>query len=145
MSITRSSEDLGPVFIVLAACLVVLAAGLGAPLSAAQTQTAGRQMAVLAGNRPLEATTIRPLGQVEATRPLKMEVTLALRDKDGLERFIDDQQNPDSPLYHQWLTPQEFTARFGPTPQDVAAVTQWLSSEGFQVTGASLDERWVRF
>ena len=124
----------------------LLAAGLIAALvCAAQAQTVARPTVTLAGNRPVEAATARPIGHLEATRQLKLEVTLALRNKAGLEQLIEAQQDPNSPLYHQWLTPQEFTARFGPTQQDAAAVTQWLSSEGFQVSGASLDERWVKF
>ena len=135
MGIARSSTLSRSVL--LSICLA------GLSVCAAQAQTVARQ--VLAGNRPLEATTTRPIGHLEATRQLKLEVTLALRDKAGLDQLIEAQQDPNSPLYHQWLTPQEFTSRFGPTQQDAAAVTQWLSSEGFQVTGASLDERWVKF
>src|SRR5271170_1797305 len=123
--------------VLLVICLI------GAPLGAAHAQTAAGQK--LVGNHPVEAATLHSTGAMAAQRPLTMEITLALHDRVGLKRFIDDQQNPDSPLYHRWLTPRGFTARFGPTEQDASEVMQWLNSAGFQVTGASLDERRVRF
>jgi kumamolisin len=74
-----------------------------------------------------------------------MEVTLGLRERAQLEQLHEQQQDPNSPLYHHWLTPAQFTASFGPTQHDAAAVVQWLGSAGFQVTGVSLDARYVRF
>ncbi len=35
------------------------------------------------------------------------------RSKQALDELVEEQQNPHSPLYHQWLTPAEFGARFG--------------------------------
>ena len=104
MGIARSSTLSRSVL--LSICLA------GLSVCAAQAQTVARQ--VLAGNRPLEATTTRPIGHLEATRQLKLEVTLALRDKAGLDQLIEAQQDPNSPLYHQWLTPQEFTLALRP-------------------------------
>jgi subtilase family serine protease len=127
--------------------MVVLLAGalIAAALGVAHAQSGASPMMALAGNHPIEATTSAPIGRAAASRQLTMQVTLALRDRAGLERLIEEQQDLASPNYHRWLTPAEFTARFGPTPQDLEAVAQWLRAEGFQVTGSSLDERYVRF
>ena len=42
-------------------------------------------------------------------------------------------------MYRQFLTPAEFTARFGPTQQDYDAVVQYVQSHGLTVVGGSRD------
>lgn len=48
-------------------------------------------------------------------------------------------------MYHQWITPDEFAHRFGPTDADFGAVNNWLSANGFQVIGGSREEGYLRF
>jgi hypothetical protein len=50
-----------------------------------------------------------------------------------LEALLEAQQDPDSPEYHRWLTPEQFGARFGPAPEDLERVQAWLREEGFNV------------
>ncbi len=52
----------------------------------------------------------------------------------ALKQLIDEMHTPGSPNYHQWLTPDQFGAQFGPSDQDIASVTTWLSNHGFNVT-----------
>ncbi len=54
-------------------------------------------------------------------------------------------QDPGSPLYHRWLTPESYAARFGASSADVERVTQWLESQGFEVAGASRPRTSLRF
>jgi subtilase family serine protease len=51
----------------------------------------------------------------------------------ALEQLLLDQQDSKSTQYHRWLTPAEYGRRFGATDATVAAVTQWLTSSGFEV------------
>jgi subtilase family serine protease len=51
----------------------------------------------------------------------------------AFDQFLADQQTPGSPLYHQWLTPQQVGSLFGPTAHDLAALTSWLTSQGLKV------------
>lgn len=51
----------------------------------------------------------------------------------ALEKLLEDQQDQGSPSYHQWLTPDQFGQQFGPSDQDIQAVTAWLRSHGFQI------------
>jgi hypothetical protein len=51
----------------------------------------------------------------------------------ALDKLTNDQQNPKSPQYHKWLTPEQFGAQFGVAPQDIEKITQWLQGYGFQV------------
>ena len=55
------------------------------------------------------------VGQLPATQTLRFDIVLPLRDRAGLQAFVHEVQDPASPSYHQFLAPQEFTARFGPS------------------------------
>jgi len=55
----------------------------------------------------------------------------------AFSQLLANQQNPMSPLYHQWLTPQQVGELYGPTANDLAAVTSWLSSQGLTVESIS--------
>ncbi len=50
-----------------------------------------------------------------------------------LKALIKAQQDPSSPLYHKWLTPDAFAARFGMAQSDLDAATQWIEQQGFRV------------
>ena len=45
--------------------------------------------------------------------------------------------DPASPEFHHWLTPEGYAARFGTSAADVARVSAWLASQGFEVLGPS--------
>ena len=51
----------------------------------------------------------------------------------ALDQLIAAQNNPKSPLYHRYLTPQSFAAQFGAAPSDIAKITAWLESHGMHV------------
>jgi len=59
--------------------------------------------------------------------------------------LIAAQQDPDSPLYHKWLTPEEFGARFGLADSDIATVQSWLEQQGFTVNSVSLSKSHITF
>jgi subtilase family serine protease len=63
----------------------------------------------------------------------------------AFEQLLNDQQDPGSPRYQQWLTPQQIGEEFGPTDHDVDAVTQWLASQGLRVDAVSPDRMRVTF
>jgi len=50
----------------------------------------------------------------------------------ALQTLLGEQQVKDSPNYHNWLTPQQFGAQFGPADADIQTVTSWLTRQGFQ-------------
>ncbi len=51
----------------------------------------------------------------------------------ALDQLIAAQNNPKSPLYRQYLTPQSFGSQFGAAPSDIAKITAWLESHGMHV------------
>jgi len=72
----------------------------------------------------------------------QMEVSFAIRNRRESERLGEAQQDPSSPQYHKWLTPEDFVNKFGPTQDEVHAIVVWLQQEGFRVTKASRHEIW---
>jgi subtilase family serine protease len=70
---------------------------------------------------------------------LQLDLVLPLRDAAGLKQFLVNVYNPKSSVYHQFLTPAEFTERFGPTQQDYETVVQFAKNYGLEVVGGSRD------
>jgi pseudomonalisin len=53
--------------------------------------------------------------------------------QDALIQLLNEQQNPESPYYHRWLTPEQYAENFGASEADTAQVTEWLQSHGMEV------------
>ena len=60
-----------------------------------------------------------------------------------LDALLTDQQNPASPSYHQWLTPEQFASQFGLSPSDLGAVTTYLQGQGLKVTAVARSRSFV--
>jgi subtilase family serine protease len=82
---------------------------------------------------PGRATASRWVAAAASDESLQMSLTLRLRRPADLLPLISAQQDPQSPDYHRWLTPDEFAARFAPAAEDYRAVADWLHREGFTV------------
>src|SRR5580700_3848612 len=52
------------------------------------------------------------------------------RDRDALAAA---QLDRSSPLFHRWLTPETYRARFGAKAEDVARAASWLTAQGLEV------------
>ena len=78
-------------------------------------------------------------GRLPGNQVLQLDLVLPLRDPAGLKAFLADVYNPSSANYRQFLTPTEFTARFGPTADDYDTVLRFATTYGFQVVGGSRD------
>ncbi|HEY7391933.1 MAG TPA: protease pro-enzyme activation domain-containing protein, partial [Bryobacteraceae bacterium] len=62
-----------------------------------------------------------------------------------LERMLVDQQNPASPMFRRWLTPEQFADRFGLSAGDEAKISRWLTSAGFNLLRHSRSRNWIAF
>ena len=51
----------------------------------------------------------------------------------ALDKLLADQQDPASPNYHKWLTPEQYGERFGLSQNDLSKITAWLKAQGFTV------------
>ena len=108
-------------------------ARLGSPI------TGGPQV-VLQGSKPGRALAGNDLGTLPANSPMN-GVTLVFNrtaaQETALQTLLAAQQNPASPLYHQWLTPAQFGAQFGVADSDLTTVESWLTGQGFSIVGVS--------
>jgi subtilase family serine protease len=87
-------------------------------------------------------------GSADAAMPMNNMVLLLSVRPDAqaqLQQLLADQQNPQSPQYHKWLTPAEFGLRFGPTDQDIADVTGWLQKFGLRIDQVANGRMWINF
>jgi subtilase family serine protease len=62
-----------------------------------------------------------------------------------LQTLIAAQQNPASPQYHAWLTPDQFAVRFGMSDADIAKTKEWLEQQGFTVQAVSRSKNRITF
>jgi subtilase family serine protease len=79
------------------------------------------------------------LGRLPATQTLQLDIVLPMRDRDGLHAFLADLYSSTVPNYRHFLTPTEFTARFGPTQEHYDAVVKYAQAHGLAVVGGSRD------
>jgi hypothetical protein len=75
-------------------------------------------------------------GAVAESQPMN-RILLLLKRSDEQEAALQDtlakQQDKSSPSFHQWLTPEQFGAQFGPADTAIQAVTDWLTRQGFTI------------
>ncbi|MBP0453709.1 hypothetical protein J5Y04_29820 [Kitasatospora sp. RG8] len=81
-------------------------------------------------------------GDVPADQQLSVAVSLKLRNTAELDRFLTAVATPGTPEYGRYLTPQQFTERFGPTQAGVEQVKAYLAAQGLTV-GSVSDNRQV--
>ncbi|MGA7156834.1 MAG: S53 family serine peptidase [Acidobacteriaceae bacterium] len=79
------------------------------------------------------------VGRLDSSAMMNLNLVLPLGDPTGLEVFLGEVYDPSSSLYHKFLTPQQFTAEFGPSQAQYDAVVQFAVTNGFTVTGGSRD------
>jgi subtilase family serine protease len=96
--------------------------------------------ATLAGSRSPRALSGQDMGAV-SPEMIVPGITLVFKrsadQENALRELLTAQENPDSPLYHHWLTPDTFAARFGIADEDIAAIETWLQSRGIHIDSTS--------
>ena len=100
-------------------------------VSASFVHAAGR---VLRGNVSTAIRNLTPVDRLNAAKHLGLGISLPLRDPEGLTNLLREIYDPASTNYHQYLTTEQFTERFGPAPSDYQRVADFMSSNGFTVT-----------
>ena len=80
-----------------------------------------------------------------ALNRLQLVLTSSPEQLAALEQLLRDQQDPSSPRFHQWLTPQQFGEQFGPSQAELDAVTGWLGVRGFSINRIANGRRSIEF
>ncbi len=105
---------------------------------------AGAQALSSATDRVLLPGNIHPLAQgrfaagpvapAAPTGRLRVLLKRSPARQAALDSLLDAMRDPRSPQYHQWLTPEEYGARFGASNAQIDTVSAWLRSQGFAVS-----------
>jgi subtilase family serine protease len=88
------------------------------------------------------------MGEVSPSMRLEsmtLSIPPSVAEMAELDALVEAQQNPKSARYHQWLTQEEFGARFGLTGADLSQVTGWLERQGFTVKNVAPSRNLITF
>lgn len=94
-------------------------------------------LVALQGTRLGQLKFVRKDGPLAGNTLLTAEVALNIRNAAGLQKFIENLYDPQSPSFHHFITPSQFAARFAPTAVDRANLAGWLAAQGLRVTAQS--------
>jgi subtilase family serine protease len=72
--------------------------------------------------------------RLSASKRLDLAIALPLRNQAALSILLAQIYDPASPHYRQYLTPEQFTERFGPTEEDYAAVVAFAKANALTVS-----------
>ena len=103
-------------------------------VAAAASQAASQGFVTISGNVSPGLESAQRVAPLDGTVSLNFTVVLTPRDAPGLELFVAAVSDSHSPEYGNYITPEVFADRFGPTPQAVATVRNYLGSRGLSVS-----------
>ena len=106
-------------------CLFSVAAFTQQPAARIATEIDNRDRVPIKGSKSPMARPKNDAGRVPGETKLEginIFFSRSAEQEADLDALIAAQQDPDSPLYHKWLTPEEFGARFGLADSDIATV-----------------------
>jgi Pro-kumamolisin, activation domain/Subtilase family len=114
----------------LVRCLPVCV-GLGFALIPARAA----ERRVLSGHVPAVVGQLTPIGRVEASRPMRLAISLPWRHAEELTNLLFELQDPRSPNFRRYLSPEQFAARFGPTEREYRELQSYATAQGLKVSG----------
>lgn len=82
-----------------------------------------------------QSTLVAPL---EKNKQISVLLALPSSDPAGLAAFVKQVSAPGDPLYHQYMTPQQFAEKFGGNAADYAALRNWAAANGLVVSQESV-------
>jgi hypothetical protein len=138
---------------VLAACaaaplLLNATAAAQSPAVRIAAEIGGAQSALIPGSQHPLANPQFDAGRMPASAQLS-GVTLVFNrsaaQEADLNALLAAQQDPSSPLYHHWLTSDQFAARFGMAQADLDKASSWLEQQGFSVETVNRSRNAIRF
>jgi subtilase family serine protease len=97
-------------------------------------------LVTLKGNTHPLAIAKYDLGPVSDSMQLQNMLLVLKRSPEqqqAYETFLGEQQDPQSPNFHKWLTPVELGSEYGPSLQDIDTIERWLTYHGMQVESVS--------
>jgi subtilase family serine protease len=78
------------------------------------------------------------LSALDPAKQISVVLSLPLRDSQGAANLVKHISDPKDPLYGQFISPEQFAARFGANEADDVALKDWASANGLQITQESV-------
>src|SRR5271168_2982543 len=92
---------------------------------------------VLTGNTRPEASRAEfDRGEVEAAFPLngmQLQLRRSAAHQQEAEDWAEELHRSGSPIFHQWLSSQQYAEKFGDHPNGMVRISDWLRGHGFTV------------
>src|SRR5512144_1420684 len=131
---------------ILRRSLIFVACGAALPAAAFPREDDAR--VTFPGNVPPMIARAQDAGPADPNLPMDRMILLLAR-RPGADAEIEAlqaaQHDPASPLFHRWLSPEEFGARFGPSDADLRRVVDWLQDNGFSIDEVGRGRGWIDF
>ena len=93
------------------------------------------QEQVLTGHVPRAAATLQPIGRLDPSSRLDLALGLPLRNPEQLTNLLQQIYQPASTNFRRYLTPDQFTAAYGPMEGDYQAVMDFALAHGLKIAG----------
>src|SRR5690606_35908804 len=87
----------------------------------------------LHGHIPKQAGKARHMGRHARQAKLRLALALEPKNQEDLAKLLERLYDPKDPLYRQFLSPEEFRARFAPSTEEVNQISSYISSRGMRV------------
>ena len=129
------------VFVAVCAAMSGMASAQNVPVTQGFSQPATGLQPIdtlddfLATNAVATNAVANAMANVFVSQQMNFSIGLPLRNEDMLDDLLGKLTDPTSTNYQQYLTPDQFTEMFGPTPDDYQAVIDFVQSYGLTVTG----------
>ena len=118
------------------------------PVSRIHSEITNAASSPLKASKPLMAEVQYDAGRLPADTRLEGIILVFNRSaaqESAVKALIAAQQDPSSPAYHRWLTPEQFAARFGLSDSDLTKAQNWLQEQGFAIDSVARSKNAIRF
>jgi subtilase family serine protease len=138
----------------LSMSVLILSMLIGSTLSfaAAPDRIAGpvasSQLVRLSAGVPMKAQPQFDQGAVDPSLKLSYMTLLTVpsaSQQKAISQLLAQQQDPRSPQYRKWLTPEQYADRFGLSSNDIQKLTTWLESQGFTIVTVARARNFIVF
>lgn len=84
------------------------------------------------------------LGPTDPTTVITATVWLQLHNQNQLDQLVEQQGKKGNANYRRWITQAQFNAMFGPTPQELNAVKNYLAAKKLTVVTVAENNMYVK-
>lgn len=122
---------------VAAQFLAVLALTAGGLVASSSSAAADQPSYSRVGHAPRVPPGATDTGAQPGGKVVHLSVMLSVPDPGALQQYAIGASTPGQANFRQFITPQEFAAQFGPSPDTIQQVRDWLTNQGFDLEPTS--------